>query len=159
MISVTVEQIRLAYGALRRINEETKLPQKAAWRLARLLGKMKPIMVDFEQAQVKIFLDAGGYHSGNGVSIDAPVRGEDETAEAWATRQKTHRELVNKLNDDVKKLNDEVEEIDYEPIPMSLFEDDEKTPVDKRRVFRANDFADAMPFLAEAKDVKAEPSA
>lgn len=149
MITATVEEVRNAYRAFRRINEETRLPQKPAWRISRLLGKLKPVVVSFEETQLKLFLDAGGHQAGGGVQIDGPEREEGEPAADWRKRFADHREKLNKLNEEIRALNAENVEIDYDAIPLALFEDDEKTPAEKRRQFSANDFADCGQFITD----------
>lgn len=149
MIKATVQQVRDAYRAFTRINEEVRLPQKPAWRVARLLGQLKPVVRSFEETQLKLFKNAGGVQGDRGISIPALEREEGEPAADWKGRQDERRELINELNDEIKRLNDEEVEINYDPIPISLFEDEDKTPPEKRRQFSANDFADAGPFLVE----------
>jgi len=149
MIKATVQEVLDSHKAFRRINEEVRLPQKAAWRVARLLNKLKPEVKNFEEAQLKLFMDAGGVQSGGGVQLEALEREDDESSAEWAKRQKEHRDTLNKLSDEMRGLSKNEVEIDYDPIPLVLFEDDEKTPAEKRRQFSANDFADAGPFLVE----------
>jgi hypothetical protein len=151
MVKCTVQEVRDAHRALRRINEEVRLPQKAAWRVSRLLAKLKPEVVSFEETQLKLFRDAGGVQTGGGVQIDAPERRDDENAMDWAARQKEHRGTLNKLNDELRDLNKNEVEIDYDPLLLALFEDDDTTPKDKRRQFSANDFADVGPFICETE--------
>ena len=151
MIKTTVEQVRAAHKAFRRINEEVRLSQKAAWRVARLLNQLKPVVRDFEETQLKLFLDAGGVQTGGGAQLEAIERLDDESSSEWATRQKNRRETLNGLSNDIRELNKNEVEINYDSIPLTLFEDDEKTPAEKRRQFSANDFADAGPFLTETE--------
>ena len=147
MISSTVAEVREAFRAFRRINEEVRLPQKAAWRIARLLNKLKPEVLAFEEAQLKIYTDAGGQQGGGGIEIVAPEREEGEAAETWAARQQAHRDKLNALSAELRALNRNEVEIDYDPLPISLFDEDDKTLPEKRRLFSANDFADCGPFI------------
>ena len=148
-LKATIEEARLAYGALRRMNESVKLPQKPAWRVARLMGKLKPIVTDFEETQLKLFKDAGGEQAGNGVQIPPLERREDEPSSSWEARQKERRETIAKLNDDLRELNKTEVDVDYDAIPLSMFEDKEGTPEDKKMRFSANDFHDLGPFITE----------
>lgn len=136
----TVQQIRAAYQALTRIGQSTLLPAKAAWRVARLLNKLRPVVATFEETQLNLFLSAGGVQTDRAVEIAAPVRG-DETDEAWAVRGKAHRDRVNKLNADLMELNKAEEDIDYDPLPLDVFGEDVHVS--------AIDFAELGPFLKE----------
>lgn len=146
MIDCTVQEVRDAYRAFKRIGEETRLPQKAAWRISRLMGKMKPILADFEEAQKKLFLDAGGAVSGAGVEIRPPERGTDETDEAWDAKLKEHRDTMNRLSQDIAALTKEKAQIDYDPLPLTMLDDDDPKRAQR---FSFNDLADAGPFIAE----------
>lgn len=151
MIKATVQEVRDAHRAFRRINEEVRLPQKAAWRVARLLNLLKPVVRDFEETQLKLFLDAGGVQLGGGVQLESPVRQDGQSIDDFNKIQTAHRETVNKLNDELRGLNKNDVEIQYDAIPLTLFEDEEATPKEKRRQFSANDFADAGPFISETE--------
>lgn len=148
MIKASVEEVRAAYRALRRINEEVRLTGKAAWRVSRLLNKLKPEVVSFEEAQLALFRGAGGSHAGGGIQIEPPARGDDESQADWDAKLKEHKERINKLNDNLMALNKESVEIDYDPLPLSLFDDD-SMPKEKQPRFSANDFADLGQFLTE----------
>lgn len=145
-IKATVKEVLEANRALRRINEEVRLPQKAAWRVARLLGQFKPVVVDFEMTQLKLYRDAGGVERGNGVEIAAVERGEDEPQADWLQRRAEHDDAVNGLGEQIRALQANEIDINYDPLPLSLFADeDSKT----KKLYSANDFADAGPFIAE----------
>ena len=148
-IKATVEECRLAYGALRRINEEVRLPQKPAWRVSRLMGKLKPVVTAFEETQLKLFRDAGGTEEGRGITLKAPERGDDEASDAFEARMQEYRDAIGRLNDELRALNREDNEIDYDPVPLEMFADSDKIPEEKRMRFSANDFMDCGPFLKE----------
>lgn len=139
MLKVTVQQAREAYRALRRVNDEVRLPAKAAWRVGRLLTKVKAVVADFEQTQLKLFLQHGGVQSGNGVTISEPLR-NGESDEDWTSIMAKHMAKIAEVNAQLKVLNGEPVEIDHEPISIALFEDAKVS---------ANDLADAGPFVAE----------
>lgn len=141
MIKATVNEVRDAFRALRRINEEVRLKHKAAWRVARLLNKLKSALKDFEEAQLKLFTDAGGVPEGNGITLREPVRGKDMADLDWNAAMQAHKDKVTALGKELKALGMEEVEIDYDPIPCSLFDDDMKVS--------ANDLADAGRFLTE----------
>jgi hypothetical protein len=111
----------LAYNALSRIFEEVKLPTKAAWRVSRVLSRIRPIVVSFETTQRKLFLDAGGRIEGQSVLIDNVERMNDESDFTFATRREEHRQQMSKLQDEVMELDQEVVALDCDPIPLSLF--------------------------------------
>jgi len=148
-IKAKVEEVRTAYGALRHMNDEIRLPQAAAWRVARLMGKLKPIVADYEEAQLKLFKDVGGIASQQGINIPPLERGEDESAKDWKKRQDERRADIDALNEAMRELNKNEVEVDYDPLPLNLFEDKEDTPEDKKKKFSANDFADLGPFITE----------
>lgn len=139
-MKATINECREAYPALRRINEEVRLKQKAAWRISRLLGKIKAEVVDFEGVQTKLFMDAGGVVVGNSISIPPPVRAAEDDA-TWEDLKVKHKEKVAALGKELTALGNEEVEISYDPISMTLFEEDVK--------ISANDLADAGPFLVE----------
>jgi hypothetical protein len=148
MITATVQEVRLAFVAISRINEEVKLPQKAAWRVSRLLGQLKPVVADFETTQLKLFKDAGAQEKGGGLELKPPERnGEDDLK--WTAVLAEHEKAVNELNTEMRALNEQVVEINYDAIPLSLFDDPPDTPVEKQRVFYANDFLNAGQFIRE----------
>lgn len=147
MIQATVQQVRDAHRSFRRINEEVRLPAKAAWRVARLLNKLRTEVVAFEQTQLKLFRDVGGVEHNGGVTLREPERADKETDVALAQRMTEHHATVSRLSDAIRNLNNETVEIDYDPIPLEFFED---------RPVSANDFADAAPFIRE--DANAKPA-
>lgn len=142
MIKCTVQECRDAHRALRRINEEVKLPAKAAWRVARLLSKLKSIVADFEEAQLKMFLQAGGVQVGNGVQIEALTRGEEESQPDWEKRQAERKAALDKLSEEIRTLTKAEESIDYDAIPLSLFGE---------AAMLANDLADVGPFVTDSE--------
>lgn len=144
MISCTVEDVRSAYRAFRRIGDEVRLPQKAAWRVSRLISKLKPIVVDFEETQRKLFLDAGAAAMGGLVQIEPLVRGS-ESDDEWVARLEKRRDTVNQLNSDIAALTKEGVSVDYDPIPLSLF----KGTDNKDTAISPVDFSDAGPFIIE----------
>ncbi len=141
MITCTVRDTTEGYGALRRI-AESQLPQKAAWRIARLINKVRVVIIDYEEAQLALYKKAGGVRGANAVEIPELTRYDYETDGEWAARVEVRRAKLEILHEELAALRKESVEIDYDPIPLSLFGDEAK--------FSANDFADAAPFLAEA---------
>lgn len=149
MIKAKVEEVRAAYKAFLRIAEENRLPQKPAWRVSRLLGKLKPVVRDFEQTQLRLFRDAGGVERNGGIVLEGPARMEFDTDAEWQAKLDKHNQAVNDLNTQFRGLNAEEVEIDYDALPVNLFEDAENVPAEKRMRFSPNDFADAGPFIKE----------
>jgi hypothetical protein len=148
-IKATVQEIRDAFSAFTRMNEEVRLPQKAAWRVARLMGKLKPVVTSFEETQLKLMKDAGGKANDTGFAITAEPRKDGETEAEYRTRMEEHRIVVDTLFEELKALGKEEVEIDYDPIPLSFFADSDKIAEEKRPRFSANDFLKAGSFIKE----------
>jgi len=149
MIKCTVKEVIAGYSALRRLNQQP-LPEKAAWRMARLLNKMKVVVLDFEETQIKLFIDAGGVRDMEGIGFPALVRADLDSDAVWNRRISHRQDTIADLQEKLSSLKKEEVEIDYNPVPTSLFALPGKTPDDEAR-FSANDFADAAPFLAETE--------
>jgi len=146
MITATVKEICDAYRAFCRIGE-VRLPPKAAWRVSRILSKLKLVVIDFEETQKKLFLDIGGELTTTGVQILPIERNKNENDEDWNKRLAKQRETLIKLNADMTALNKEEVKIDYDPIPLSLFNGH-----DEKNIFIAPcDFADAGQFIQDDK--------
>lgn len=138
MIQATVQQALTAFPALQRLSA-VPLGAKAAWRLSRLLGKVKSVIIDFETTQKQIFLDAGGVVVGNQLSILEPMRnGQDDAA--WELFMNAHKAKIVALTEQMNELMSESIEIAYEPIDIGLFGDAKVS---------ANDLEEAGPFLKE----------
>lgn len=148
MIEATVEQVRLAFTALRSMGAQ-KLPQKPAWRISRLLGKLKPIVAAFEETQLKFFEGLGGQSTDGGMMIPPLERNTGEEDEPWKARLEEHRVAMNNLNKEPRELNKEVVEIDYNPLPLDMFGDADGTPEHRKMTFSANDLADLGPFITD----------
>lgn len=152
MIKATIQECRSALVAFSRIFEETKLDQKAAWRVSRLIGKLHPVVRDFEKTQLKLYKDAGGVQVGNGVEVRGVTRRDGETDEAWEQRNAEHNAKLNKLMDELRDLNQSEVEVQYDAIPLSMLPTErknaqgEKEPVE----YRATDLTNAGPFLTDA---------
>lgn len=149
MLKATVQECREAFIAFRRINEEVRLPQKPAWRISRLQTLLKPVCISFEETQQKLLTDAGATHGAQGLGLNPPVREVGEPNTDWVARDKAFSATLSEYLSAQKALNAEEVEINYDPIPLKLFDDDEKTPADKRRQFSANDFMNCGKFLVE----------
>lgn len=150
MIKTTVGECVTAYRALRRINEEVRLPQKPAWRIARLLNKIKSVVVDYDATQDKLFRDAGAVPADGGLRLEDPKREDGETLDTFQKRKQNYLTSLNNIHAEQQALGKESVEIDYDLIPLSLLQDDEKTDAPgKQRRYSANDFADASSFFSE----------
>lgn len=140
MIQTTVQQCVEAHRALRHLSSETKLAARAAWRVGRLLNKVKKVVADFEETQLRMYMEAGGLPDrNNSVTIYAPTR-KDETDEQWAPVLAAHQKKVDDLSHSIKQILAEPASIDYDPIPLELFEDARVSP---------GDLADLEAFLQE----------
>lgn len=139
MIKATIGEAALAYKALRNIGEQ-KLKGKAAWRVARLQGKMKDAIVAYEETQKKLFLDHGGKESDKGVTLSMDPRKEEESDADFSAREKEFAEKMTALNHELVALSKQTVEIDYDPIPLEILEEADLSP---------NDLADMGPFMKE----------
>ena len=146
MIKTTVREVVEAFSALSSIGAE-KLPAKAAYRVSKLISKLKSEVKDFEETKRKLFLDAGGVSENGGITLKEPVRRDDEPQADFDEREKAHKETINKLSADLDELLKEPTEIDYDAIPLSLFEN-EKDP-EKSAQLRPVDLANAGSFIKE----------
>lgn len=146
MVKATVQEVVDAFGAFTSIGAE-KLSAKAAYRVSRLISKLKSEVRDFEETKRKLFLDAGGVNEAGDITIKGPDRCDGESQADFDARVKQHAEVVNKLSDDINALLKEPVEIDYDPIPMTLFEN-ESDPA-KSAQLRPVDLANAGPFIKE----------
>ena len=143
MIKATLREALNAHRALQRIGE-TKLPAKSAWRVGRLISKLRPISEDYQKTQQKLILDHGGVRSGIEISLAPPVRnGEDEAA--FGVLMSAYRKKVQELNDAMEAVLAEAVEVDYDPIPLALFEPD----ADHSAQLAPNDLSGAGPFIKE----------
>ncbi len=147
MIKATVQEVREAFRAFSVGIGTVSLPPKAAWRVARLITKLKPIVRDFEETQRKMLLDAGGVNEGGAIVLKLSPRKDDEKQEDFDKREAVHVALVTRLNEGMDELTKEEVEIAYDPIPLSLFEN-EKDPA-KSPDLKPVDLANAGPFLTE----------
>lgn len=157
MIKVTIEEARSAFTAFTRIFEETKLDQKATWRVSRLLGKLKNVARDYERSQLKLYKDAGGIIESRGIAMETlPSQQKDEALSEYEARRDRYRERLNNLSDEIEALNQTGVEIDYDAIPLSMMpkerknEKGEKEPVE----YRATDFAHAGAFIVDDSEKK-----
>lgn len=157
-IKATVEEARIAFRAFTRINEEVRLHRDAAWSVARMLRKLKPHVLDFEQTQCKLYKDRGGLLTSDGsIILRLAPREESESQMAFAARETEHLKSVDKITSDLLEIGRKEIEIELDPIPLGLFreeKDDEKLPADKRRRYSANDFANCGPFISDEEAKK-----
>lgn len=140
-MEATVEEVKDAFRALSRISEENRLVAKSAWRVSRMLGKLKPVVKDFEHTQLKLYRDAGGVQSGNGIVIEPPARDDDESETDYRARLDAHNQKMNSLIDQMQELGAEKVSIDYDPLPFSLLGDESK--------LSPNDLSALGPFITE----------
>ena len=149
MITATLQEVREAHQALRSINSYTRLTSDPAWKVSRLLGKLKRLVVDYEETQLKLYKDAGGLENMGGVALDIAPRSKDESEEYFATRVRDHRVKVDGLLAELRALNKQQVEIESDPLPLSLFKDRDNTPDAEQKKYNANDFVDAGVFIKE----------
>lgn len=145
-----LHEVRLAFSAFsgRQMPDGTvdggignaDIPAKASHRVSRLIVKLRSELRAFEEAQRKAFLAAGAVNEGGTLMMKAPERKDDESQADFDARVEAHKQAVNKLNEEINELLEQEVEIDYQPIPLSLFEDSKLKP---------NDLANAGPFISE----------
>lgn len=145
-----------ALGALRAFEHigAAPMPPKAAYRVARLIAKLRAEDRAFGEVQGKILKENGGTSTGTGVSIRAPERKKDESDAAFAERRASHEAAMIKITEQLIDLGKQQIEIEYDPIPLSLFELNEQDPADpKAKVIKPNltpnDVAAALPFFSD----------
>lgn len=149
MIEATTLDVREAYLALRRMNEETRLPEKAAWPVSRLMGKLKRAARDAEEDERTLFENAGAVADGQRMTMRGPERRQDESDEEFNARLAEHLANLRSLQAAQRAANQELVQIDCEPLRRSVFADAEGTKPEKLRLFSANDFLDAGPFIID----------
>jgi hypothetical protein len=149
MITTTVLETQRAYGAIRRMNEYLRLGQDPAWKVATRLRNMRPVVEDFENIQLKLYIDAGWVQGAGGMQTELKPQAEGETAEAYAARADKFRTSNAALNEQIKELGKNPVEFDCEPLTLAMFVDPPNTPEEKKHRFNPNDLADLGPFLAE----------
>lgn len=148
MIKTTVKRVREAYIGLSNINSGVKLRQKAAWRVARLLGKMKSIVEADEKTRNKLYIDVDAVQITGGWSIMAPEKKEGESPEAWTRRVEEHKQKLKKLREDLESQDEQEVEIDYDLLPLSLFVDEDQAR-EKENRYSANDLSLALEFFQD----------
>jgi hypothetical protein len=146
MIKTTVGELVVAYRAFRRMGEELRLPQKAAWRVSRLTSKMKSAAEQMGETEQKLIKDAGGFVRGDQVVFNPPERVDGMKAEDYSKLLTEHKAKMIQFAEDMKAQNKEEVEIDYDPISLSLFD---RPGDEKGQGFSFNDIQDAGPFLTE----------
>lgn len=145
-IEATVQEVIQASRALKNIGE-AKLPPKSAWRVSRLTSKLAPFVRDFQETQRKLMVDHGAEQEGVTLSLKLPERLDKESNEEFAKRVSAYRTSVKELNDAVELVLKEKVSIDYDPIPLSLFEN--AADENRSAQLAPNDLADAGPFIKE----------
>ena len=85
-IKATVLEIRQSYRALRRVNEEVRFPWEAAWDIGKVLNKLRPIVILFEEQQTKLFKDRGAVPSDQGLKLEDPIRRDGEPDDEFTRR-------------------------------------------------------------------------
>lgn len=149
MIETTLSDLYTAHKALRHINEEVRLPARAAYRVSRLLAKMTSQLRSYDESQVKLIVDAGGARTPMGAALNPPEKIDGESVSEFQKRLQEDARRRVELTEQLRALGLEVVKIDYDPIPLSFFDDDPNSPPEKRRVYSSNDFADLGPFISE----------
>lgn len=160
-IKATIQDVRDAFGALTRLNEETKLGQDAAWSVARMIRKLKTHVKEYERVQLKMYKDHGGIVVGNGIEIP-PMQpraiGKEgfftESLEDYEKRFDVYRERANKLSNELEGANAREVDVELEPLKLSIFpkkhKNDKGEEVETN--YNGNHFANAGPFIVREGD-------
>lgn len=149
MIKAKISEVVAAFTALRKLNEEIRLGQDPAWKMAAMLRHLKPTVEDYETVQLKLYKDAGGVESGNGIQMNLEPQGDEEKAEDFAARRKAFIAMTSRLNDELREMGKREVEIERDPLTLAMFTDPPNTPDDRKMTFNPNWLADAGPFLTE----------
>ena len=107
MIEITVREAVIAFPALEALANHD-LPQKASWRIGRMIDKLRPVLDRYGKHRNEI-IKKHGEPNKDGVH---EVKKRPEALEAF---EKEHDELF-----------EQKEKVDYDPIPLSLFKRREK---------------------------------
>jgi hypothetical protein len=153
VIKATVQEIRDAFVGFRNLGAKVRLPEKAAWRVGRLVSKLKAVVIQFEERQLEIFQQAGGVQTGGGIEIQPPTRLHDDSEDAWQDKLKAHREKMKDIAARIRTINAEIEEIDYDRLPRNLFKWTAEDKPDARE-FSWNDLSDIGDFIIDTDEVK-----
>lgn len=120
MIEVTIGNVVDALPVLERLAQE-KLPVRAAWRISRLILRLRPVLPAFEQARLAIFQKLGAPTvDGKGYTVPAP--------------------RTTELKAELEELLARTVEVEQEQIPVSFFDGAMVSP---------SDFLALGPFLVE----------
>lgn len=159
MIEVSMTEATSAHGAFTRIGA-AEMPPKAAYRVARLIAKLRTAAIAGAEEQTDLLKSYGGEvvaHNGmSGVAYPkAPVREKGETDADFSERERVYQARAVEIAEELKKIGEKKVSIDYDPIPLSMFEKLEQDPGDAKKqvvksTLKPNDLADVVPFIAEA---------
>ena len=154
MIEVKLSEAISAHRAFTRIGE-ADMPPTAAYRVGRLIAKLRSEQLAYQDAHVKLLKSKGGESVGGGAAPPPePVREKDEADDAFAAREAAYKATMVEIADELVTLMEQTVKIDYDPIPLKLFEKTEPDPSDpKVKVVKSNlkpnDMADVLPFIKE----------
>lgn len=159
MIKTTVVVVRDAYVAMGRIFEEVKLGEEVTWDVARMLRKMKPIVRDFDSTQTKLYRDAGGQSTGQGVVLLGIDRRNGESDAQWSARKDEYRKVVNDLHESIERMLAKEVVIDLSPINTKDLPKERRNERGEKEevLYRATDIANAWPFLVDDKEAQEKP--
>lgn len=127
MIKATVLEYRNAYPALLAAFD-MKLKGKAAYRVTRMISKVKSVLIDAEDLQTQIIKAAGGEmipnpNGGTQLGLKPPARNKDHTDDEHNAVEEEFKESVESVTASMKALNEDDRTIEWDPIPMSMFDE------------------------------------
>lgn len=107
-----------------------KVPAKAAYRIGRLVAKLTAESTVAEEAQRKVFRDAGAELVDGQLVLALAPQAEGESDADFEARAAAHRERVRAVNEQIEGLMSDTVKIDYDPIPIDLFGEAALMPAD-----------------------------
>jgi hypothetical protein len=142
-----------AYAAFTRIGKKELTP-KGSYRVGRLISKLRTEAREWEEQQVKLLREHGGKDEEGSVVLRKPEREEDESDEAFSVRVVEHGNNMKALDVAVKAIMEEMVKIDYDPIPLEMFETQEADPSDPKAkrvksTIEPNDMSLVLDFVKE----------
>lgn len=163
-IQIKLSVALAAYQRFLKIGKE-KLPPKASYRVGRVIAKLRSESNQWDETQLKLLREHGGVETPDGmVSLrepEKPVRQDGESdadfsakTSAYEAALAAHKQHIKALNDAAKQVMEEEVKIDYDPIPLEMFEVREPDPEDHqkalvRSTIEPNDMSFILDFVRE----------
>ena len=153
MIEVMLKDALSAHVALQRIGK-AELTPKGSYRVGALIRKLRAESALIEETQLRLLRANGGVDENGSVSIKQPARKDGESDEDLAAREAEHQARLKTLTEGVKAVLDDKVKIDYDPIPLSMFEVPDPDDPKKERMkstISPNDMSFVIDFVDPEK--------